>query len=358
MGLSGRVPRRTDAATKTALLDLVEAAEAGGWTTRRACRYLELSQRRLERWRRRIADGLPLDDAAPGGNPVHGLTPAEEDEIVAVFNEWGEVDRSHRKLAHRGSWLNRFWADPSTVRRVLERRDLRFRAPKREGRSQRRPWPDWVEEKPNRIWIYDTTHWTAAEAATTLISDVISKKWIAEITSADETSVEVQAVFNRALRAEGLDELIDQRNPDGVAWDPESDEVPVLLVMSDNGPQMSSGSTREFMALCWLATHFGRPGTPTDQAWIESLFGHLKVERPHLELIEDIDVLRAELEVQREHYNTVRLHAGIGYVTPDQEHRGEGAAIRAARRDGLARAREQRIAYHRNHPSRGPDHAG
>ena len=26
-------------------------------------------------------------------------------EIVAVFHEWGEVDRSHRKLAHRGSYL-------------------------------------------------------------------------------------------------------------------------------------------------------------------------------------------------------------------------------------------------------------
>lgn len=358
MGLSGRVPPRVPVATKHILIDLVEVAEAGGWTTRAACRYLELSQRRLERWRRRVSEGDGLDDVAPGGNPVHGLTPAEEDEIVAVYNEWADVDRSHRKLAYRGSWLNRFWADPSTVRRVLERRDLRFRAPKREGRSQKRPWPDWVEEKPNRIWIYDTTHWTEAGAATTVVSDVISKKWIADITSADETSTEVQAVFHRALRAEGLDEVIEERNPEGLAWDADSDDVPVLLVMSDNGPQMSSGSTREFMALCWLATHFGRPGTPTDQAWIESLFGHLKIEQPHLELIEDIDVLRAELEIQRTHYNRVRLHAGIGYVTPDQEHRGEGQAIRDARRDGLATARQRRIAYHRNHQTRGPENAG
>lgn len=146
--------------------------------------------------------------------------------------------------------------------------------------------------------------------------------------------------------------------PQCSTWDPDSDDVPVLLVMSGNGPQMSSGSTREFMALCWLANHFGRPGTPTDQAWIESLFGHLKVEQPHLERIADIDVLRAELDIQRGHYNTVRFHADIGYVTPDQEHQGEGAAIRAARRDGLTRARQQRIAYHRNHPPRGPDHAG
>jgi putative transposase len=147
-----------------------------------------------------------------------------------------------------------------------------------------------------------------------VISDVIGRKWIAEITSADATSTEVQAVFNRALRIEGLDEVIDERNPDGIAWDPDSDEVPVLLVMSDNGPQMSSGTTREFMALAWPATHYGRPGTPTDQAWIESLFGHLKIEQPHLELIEDIEVFPVGLESQRVHYNTVRLHAGIGYA--------------------------------------------
>jgi hypothetical protein len=90
-----------DAATKTALLGLVADAESSGWSTRAACRYLELSQRRLERWRHRAADGS-LDDASPGGNPVHGLTPGEEDEIVAVFNEWADIDRSHRKLAHPG----------------------------------------------------------------------------------------------------------------------------------------------------------------------------------------------------------------------------------------------------------------
>ena len=183
-----------------------------------------------------------------------------------------------------------------------------------------------------------------------MICGVISRKPVADITSADETSIEVQAVFNRALRAEGLDDVIEERNPLSTQWDPDSDAVPVLLVMSDNGPQMTSGATREFMALCWLATHYGRPGTPTDQAWTRSLFGHLKTEQPHLELIDDIDVLRAELEIQRERYNTIRLHAGIGYVTPDQEHRGQGHTIRAARRDGLARARQQRIAYHRNQP--------
>ena len=92
---------------------------------------------------------------------------------------------------------------------------------------------------------------------------------------------------------------------------------------------MTSGSTREFLALCAIARHFGRPGTPTDQAWIESLFGHLKIEHPHLLLIDDPAVLRVELAVRQRHYNSVRLHAGIGHVTPDDEHKV--AARRSAR---------------------------
>jgi putative transposase len=65
-------------------------------------------------------------------------------------------------------------------------------------------------------------------------------------------------------------------------------------------------------------------------------------------------VLRAELSVVREHYNTVRLHAGIGYVTPDDEHEGRGAAIRKARQAGLEQARLRRIAYHRANPTLNP----
>ena len=77
----------------------------------------------------------------------------------------------------------------------------------------------------------------------------------------------------------------------------DDDARPILLAVSDNGPQMTSGSTREFLALCAIAQHFGRPGTPTDQAWIESLNGHIKIEYPHLLAIEDPATLRAEIAI-------------------------------------------------------------
>ena len=129
---------------------------------------------------------------------------------------------------------------------------------------------------------------------------------------------------------------------------PDDDErVPVLLAVSDNGPQMTSRATAVFMAGARIAQHFGRPSTPNDQAWVESFFGHLKGEHPHLEKIADPGDLEAELDRLREHYNTVRLHEGIGYVTPEDEHHGRGEALRAARRAGLERARKDRLAARR-----------
>ena len=41
-----------------------------------------------------------------------------------------------------------------------------------------------------------------------------------------------------------------------------------------------------------------------DQAWIESLFAHVKADWPHLDRIDDPGVLRAELERVRHEYNT------------------------------------------------------
>ena len=127
-------------------------------------------------------------------------------------------------------------------------------------------------------------------------------------------------------------------------------QLPLLLAISDNGPQMRSVSTREFMAGVAIAQQFGRPHTPQDQAWIETLFGHVKGEWPHLEKITDPGELEAELDRVRSDYNKVRLHASIGYVTPDDEHEGRGDAMRQQRRDGLTSAREARIGYRRNQP--------
>ena len=172
MGLGGRVPRRVDAATKAGLLDLLEEALDAGWSLRRVCHELELPERRAHRWIARRARGR-LADRAPGGSPVHGLLEGEVAEILALFDQWGETDRSHRKLAHRGSYTHRVWVSPSSVRRVLFLADKHFRPLPRPGRALRQPFPDWVTYTPNSIWIYDTTHFTAAGMAVLIIEDLV-----------------------------------------------------------------------------------------------------------------------------------------------------------------------------------------
>ena len=123
--------------------------------------------------------------------------------------------------------------------------------------------------------------------------------------------------------------------------------MPVLIAWSDNGTEMTAIDTRKFMALMAITQHHGRPGTPTDQAHIESFFSHLKGDWPHLTTIRDPAVLDSELARVRREYNTVRLHAAVGYVTPDDEHHGRGPSIRRARAAGMRRARAERIAENR-----------
>jgi hypothetical protein len=141
-----------DADVKAGLLDLIgHAAAAGGWPVRRACALLGLDDMRAARWAGRRAAGQ-LEDRPPGGNPLHGLLGWERDAIVALYEGWHEIDRSHRKLAHRGSRLGLVHVSGSTVRRVLGEEGLVIDGPPPREPTPRSPWPEWLTWKPNSIW--------------------------------------------------------------------------------------------------------------------------------------------------------------------------------------------------------------
>jgi putative transposase len=116
---------------------------------------LGLDRQRAWRWHTRRQAGLPLDDAPSGGNPIHGLLDWEQAEILAIFAERADVDRSHRKLAHRGSYEGRVWVSPSTVDRVLARHNLHLTGQTRPPKTVKKPWPAWTEWRPNQLWCWD-----------------------------------------------------------------------------------------------------------------------------------------------------------------------------------------------------------
>ena len=197
-----------------------------------------------------------------------------------------------------------------------------------------------VAWEKNRIWIWDATHFTRCKRVACAIVDVVTRYWIGYLLTSEQTSTQAQPLFARALEDQ---ELLDA---DGLP--PAADDgLPVLVAWSDNGTEMTATDPRQFMALMAIAQHHGRPGTPTDQAHIESFFSHLKGDWPHLTGITNPAALDAELARIRGEYNTTRLHAAIGYVTPEDEHHGRGPGIRRARAAGLKRARAERIKQNR-----------
>ena len=108
------------------------------------------------------------------------------------------------------------------------------------------------------------------------IVGLVSRKWIATVLAPEATSTQVRVLFLEALEAEGLltAEIRDRlATLDETVPELDDDELPLLLAISDNGTEMRSRDTKKFFAACSIAQHHGRPATPTDQAWIETLWG-------------------------------------------------------------------------------------
>ena len=177
MGLTaGLVPPRVDAGVKAGLCDLVtHAVEQGGWSLRRAAAVLGLDHVRVLRWQAR-AELDQLEDRPPGPDvALHALLDHERAAIVKLFEEWGEIDRSHRKLAHRGSRLGVVHVSESTVLRVLAAEGIVLPAPARREPLLARPWPQWAELVSGVIWIYDFTHFQASRRCAVAVLDVVSR---------------------------------------------------------------------------------------------------------------------------------------------------------------------------------------
>ena len=116
---------------------IIAVALKAGWTLSRVCGLLELDRARVWRWQHRELTGT-LDDVKPGGTPINTILEWEEQAIVKLFKTWGDIDLSHRKLAHRGSYIGEVWVSPSTVDRVLNRHGLTLAGIPRPPRSRRR----------------------------------------------------------------------------------------------------------------------------------------------------------------------------------------------------------------------------
>jgi len=172
---------------------------------------------RAHRWRQRLRETGSLDDGRPGGGAVHGLLEWEEQAILDLIETWGWVDRSHRKLAHRGSYTGTVFVAPSTVLRVALKNRVELPGEPVRPRPQVPVFPEVPWER-NRIWIWDATHFTRCKRVAYAIVDVVTRYWIGYLVSTEQTHTQVQLLFARALEDQGF-EAGDEVEIGGVPFD-------------------------------------------------------------------------------------------------------------------------------------------
>jgi transposase InsO family protein len=110
-------------------------------------------------------------------------------------------------------------------------------------------------------------------------------------------------------------------------------------IISDNGPQFVAREFKEFIRFCGMTQVRTSPYYPQSNGKVESWHKTIKREciRPLTPLsLEDARRIVAGFVNE---YNTVRLHSGIGYVTPQARLEGRDQQILAERRRKLAAAR-------------------
>jgi transposase InsO family protein len=115
-------------------------------------------------------------------------------------------------------------------------------------------------------------------------------------------------------------------------------------IISDNGPQFIARDFKEFIRICVMTHVRTSPYYPQSNGKLERWFktlkgGCIRVKTP----LSVEDAQRLVLEFMT-HYNMVRLHSAIGYITPADKLAGHADAIWAARRQKLAAANAKRRA--------------
>lgn len=113
-------------------------------------------------------------------------------------------------------------------------------------------------------------------------------------------------------------------------------------VISDNGPQFVAKDFKEFIRICGMTHVRTSPHYPQSNGKIERWHQSIKAEciRPGVPLsLEDAQRI---VGLWVNHYNTVRLHSAIGYITPLDKLEGREAQIFAERDRKLEQARLKR----------------
>src|SRR5436309_9285803 len=98
-------------------------------------------------------------------------------------------------------------------------------------------------------------------------------------------------------------------------------------IISDNGPQFIAKDFKEFIRICGMTHVKTSPYYPQSNGKIERFHRTIKGDCIRTQTPLSLEDARRIVADYVEHYNTVRLHSAIGYVTPQTKLEGRDKEI-------------------------------
>lgn len=120
-------------------------------------------------------------------------------------------------------------------------------------------------------------------------------------------------------------------------------------IITDNGPQFIAKDFKEFIRIAGMTHVRTSPYYPQSNGKIERFHKTIKGECIRVKVPLSLDDARVIVAEYTAHYNQVRLHSAIGYVTPNDKLLGNDHIILAERDRKLAEARLRRQQQRQTH---------
>jgi len=152
---------------------------------------------------------------------------------------------------------------------------------------------------PNQVWSYDFVfdHCANGQQLKCLtVTDEFTKEGLAIDVNARIRSPRVIDVLSRLVSARG---------------------APSFL-RSDNGPEFVSKALLSWIVAQGIGTALIEPGKPWQNGVAESFNGKFRDECLNLEWFRSRAEAKVIIETWRRHYNEVRPHSSLGYLTPNE----------------------------------------
>ena len=87
-------------------------------------------------------------------------------------------------------------------------------------------------------------------------------------------------------------------------------------IRSDNGPEFTAKTIRQWLSGNSVKTVYIKPGAPWENAFAESFISRVRDELLDREIFYTLEEARVMLERFRIDYNSVRPHSALGYLSP------------------------------------------